>query len=372
MGQTGWWSIVKAAGYEPPVYDMSLLSDALVEVDLMSTFYSAVIARVLEKKRDGKTAREAGVILAHILASVFPPDQTILHVDGIASREKAEEHARRATKVKDALESLETIVESIEARSNNGKKVSRAKWEASESEIKRSFRMTEDDKSQLVEGLRTRFQTCRCARREDVVPPGFPVHITRRVVVTSDSDFLAYGGIHQILRPLPHSRNYGLYCLNDILQAFGFSSPHQLVALACVSANDYGKNVPGFGIKTNAKLVKGISLDKDVENMVQSYITTIQERTDETVDFLQFLNRFRIFHLRTDSVIDSGKSHVVGPPPTQVPSTPMSEDQAPELGPLSRTLHVELSSLDPFLAQGFDPSLAQGFDPLSLRALMQD
>lgn len=72
--------------------------------------------QVLKKKQEGRTAREAGVTLAYILATVFPPDQTHLHVDGTASQEKANEHARRGARADDALKSLENIVECMEAR----------------------------------------------------------------------------------------------------------------------------------------------------------------------------------------------------------------------------------------------------------------
>lgn len=175
-------------------------------------------------------------------------------------------------------------------------------------------------------------------------------------MVTSDSNFLTHG-LSQILRPLPHSHGHGLYHLEDVLKAFGFSSSFQLAALACISSNDYGKNVPRFGIKTNINFIKNISVDENMDNMVQSYVSTVR-RAGGDVSPDQFNDRVRIFHLRTDSIVESGKeSHILGPLPAQALSAHASlEDQAPGLDPC---LHVDLSSMDPTLVQGCNPRLME-------------
>lgn len=95
MGQEGWWSFLKAVGFEPPPYDLALLQDDYMDIDTLSTFFGAINTQVLKMKSKGKSAREAGVVLAHLFASLSPQSQTTLHIDGATSQRKQDEHDRR-------------------------------------------------------------------------------------------------------------------------------------------------------------------------------------------------------------------------------------------------------------------------------------
>ncbi|KAK3810228.1 MAG: hypothetical protein J3Q66DRAFT_415654 [Benniella sp.] len=313
MGQDKWWDTIRGAGFQPLPYDLSQLQDAYIDVDLLSTFFTAINTKVLENKAKGKSAKDAGVALAYLLASLFPPAQTTLHVDGAVSVEKEKEHQIRRERLEMDLNTLEELVIFIEDRARDGKKISRAKWEAVEKKTRRVYRLSTHDKEELLEGLGLVFSVCKCrseadlciSRAEDTVPQGYPSHVVRRIVVSNDSDMMSFGNISLILRELPHSRQLGLYTMGNVLTAFGFTTPLQLVALGCVSKNDFGKNVPGVSVKTNMKIIKGLELDSDMTLTMRSYCDVIKKQKGVIVDPRIFDTRVQIFSLKKDSVIDS-------------------------------------------------------------------
>lgn len=72
---------------------------------------------------------------------------------------------------------LESLVEKVEARSGTGQRTSKATWMDIERRIPRTFRLSEDDKTKLVEGLQTQFTMCRCISEADLcaLPDSRPV-----------------------------------------------------------------------------------------------------------------------------------------------------------------------------------------------------
>jgi hypothetical protein len=79
------------------------------------------------------------------------------------------------------------------------------------------------------------------------------------VVISADSDMLAYTSIFTLWRPI--SKNLLLvYQLADIRRELELSSA-QLTALAVVSSNDYNKNIFSLGPATNYSVIK--SLEKN-------------------------------------------------------------------------------------------------------------
>jgi hypothetical protein len=321
MGLQGWWLYLKGAGLDPPPFDMTEIADAKLEVDIMSTFYSLIILKVLEAKRAGKSAFDAGVKLGHHLATMFPANQCTLHVDGAHSIEKAPEHAHRDRVLDGELNKLESLVERVEARSATGKRTSKSTWMDIERLIRRIFRLSEDDKSKLVEGLQTQFTMCKCISEADICIARLPTHDRRRIVVTADSDLLAFQSVTEVLRPLPHSRSFGLYRRDDVLRAFGFTSSSQLVALACVSSNDYGKNVRGFGLRSNVKIIKGQSSAQNVLDIIQDYTRELYKR-GHSIQRNEFTTRINIYLHNMDSVIQ--ESLLLGDPGDVIQDTAMT------------------------------------------------
>lgn len=135
-----------------------------------------------------------------------------------------------------------------------------------------------------------------------------------------------------------------MYTLDDVLSAFQFKSPLQLNAPGCVSRNDFGKNIPGCGVKTNASIVRNIELDHDVSLMVEAYCYVIRKRKGETVEPTYFQSRIRIFYHQTDSVIDfqDGEIQSVLLLPS---SSPISDMPIEEPSTESQLQTLDLSSL---------------------------
>ncbi|KAI7826005.1 hypothetical protein BC939DRAFT_447508 [Gamsiella multidivaricata] len=76
------------------------------------------------------------------------------------------------------------------------------------------------------------------------------------IVVSADSDMLAYPSVSTLWRPI--SKNLILiYKISDICEVLGVSRI-QLTALAVASNNDYGKNIYSLGPATNFSIIKTI------------------------------------------------------------------------------------------------------------------
>ena len=74
------------------------------------------------------------------------------------------------------------------------------------------------------------------------------------VVISTDSDMLAYGSVSILWRPI--SKYLVLvYKLVDVCQQLGLSRDH-LTTLAVVSLNDYNKNIYSLGPATNCSIIK--------------------------------------------------------------------------------------------------------------------
>ncbi|KAF9401843.1 hypothetical protein BGZ76_007427, partial [Entomortierella beljakovae] len=76
------------------------------------------------------------------------------------------------------------------------------------------------------------------------------------VVVSSDSDMMAYSTVSTLWRPISKSLIL-VYKLEDVRKTLNFSVA-QLTALAVTSGNDYGKNVFSLGVATNYSIIKAI------------------------------------------------------------------------------------------------------------------
>lgn len=206
------------------------------------------------------------------------------------------------------------------------------------------------------------YQRATFVRQGDDIPAGFPAHVHRRVVVASDSDFLAYGTISNVLHVLPHSRKFGMYTLSDVLSAFQFKSPLQLITLRCVSDSEYGKIVLGFGVKSNVGIIRNLE-PNDVCSMVDAYCDVIRKRTSVAVGRTHFQSRIRVFHHQTDSVIDSQRSEIRSAEPLPASSFPLLDMSMDELSTESQLHTIDLSSLGT-LQQVLHPRLDPVLEPL--------
>jgi 5'-3' exonuclease len=74
------------------------------------------------------------------------------------------------------------------------------------------------------------------------------------VVISADSDMLAYASTSTLWRPMSRDQ-FLVYKLSDVLRELGLSRA-QLTALAIVSSNDYNKNIYSLGPATNYSIIK--------------------------------------------------------------------------------------------------------------------
>lgn len=136
-----------------------------------------------------------------LLATVSPAHQCTLHVDGAYSVEKAHEHARRGRDIDGEFNKLESLIERVEARSQTGKKSSKATWLEMERWIWRTFHPTEVDRVKLMEGLRIRFSVCQCISETDLYIARLPPHGGRRITVIIEGFSITTKQLRRSLAP---------------------------------------------------------------------------------------------------------------------------------------------------------------------------
>ncbi|CAO3569208.1 unnamed protein product [Mortierella alpina] len=107
------------------------------------------------------------------------------------------------------------------------------------------------------------------------------------IVLSQDSDFFAYESVKLLWRPVGQRHDVKVleYDKAAILSTIGLSST-QLTALACVSCNDYNKNIRYLGIATNYGIIKKLP-DGAVPSLVEEYLSSpeVVLRDQDEVDF---------------------------------------------------------------------------------------
>ncbi|KAF8943856.1 hypothetical protein BGZ47_004957 [Haplosporangium gracile] len=149
--------------------------------------------------------------------------------DGVPALEKKETHRERDEKRVKTLKTAEVAIETLSDRVSQGKP------------------LTKEMFKDVEKGLRADIAIAADCQPEDIV-------------LSHDSDFFSYDPVNTIWRPVGKRDESKVleYNREAVLAQTGLSTT-KLIALACVSCNDYNKNIPSLRIATNYNITKALS-----------------------------------------------------------------------------------------------------------------
>ncbi|KAF9985224.1 hypothetical protein BGZ65_011431, partial [Modicella reniformis] len=124
------------------------------------------------------------------------------------------------------------------------------------------------------------------------------------VVVSTDSDYL-FRDIKALIRKDPRSHGkYTLYSIDDMVAALGMQRNGWKV-VGMTSGNDYSKNIPGFGIRTNYNTVSSINTmpATTVHELLEVYSAThVNGEQDANQVISRFKNVERVFGSNVETI----------------------------------------------------------------------
>ncbi|CAO3565510.1 unnamed protein product [Mortierella alpina] len=286
MGLKGfYWWLRKKKCYDPilrvPTH-CPVQEGARVRVDVLSFFIK--IRTIYTSYRDDKV--KAHYILLEHLKKFADPAHTVFYVDGNPAVEKQTTHRSRDEKRNDALKSAEAALDTIQERVRDAKPPTKELFKNAEKGLRGGFKWSMQDRRDFVAFLQSQHLDARiCETEADtaIAKDCQPADI----VLSQDSDFFAYESVKLIWRPVGQRHDVKVleYDKAAILSTIGLSST-QLTALACVSCNDYNKNIRYLGIATNYGIIKKLP-DGAVPSLVEEYLSSpeVVLRDQDEVDF---------------------------------------------------------------------------------------
>ncbi|KAF8942564.1 hypothetical protein BGZ47_006358 [Haplosporangium gracile] len=284
MGLEGFYLwLRKKRGYNPtlrnPMHyhlpDDPLPTMPTIRVDVLS-FYK--IREIYTKRADNKQLVHS-ILLEYIKKYGNPLHMLMaFYVDGAPASEKRETHLKRNEKQVKGLKNAKIAIETLSNRASQGKPLT-----------KQMFKNVDNS---LRGGCNRKLDACLCRTEADIVIAADCQ--PEDTVLSQDSDFFAYDSVSTIWRPVGKRDEVKVleYKRAAVLAQIGLSTT-KLTALACVSRNDYNKNIPSMGLATNYSIIKDLS-DADVPSLVEEYLESprvicgSQEGIDFTASILVF------------------------------------------------------------------------------------
>ncbi|KAF8929937.1 hypothetical protein BGZ47_000819 [Haplosporangium gracile] len=202
----------------------------------------------------------------------------VLYVDGGQALEK--QHAaktRKAAREKSTI-SCEQSLDELERRIDNNLSIRKRHFTDVRTSLGRTFYWSLPARQAFITYMLQAGWTVRpCETEADLAialdcQPG-------DVVISADSDMLAYASISTLWRPISKGLHL-VYELIDVRRDLGLS-PAQLTALAVVSSNDYNKNVYFLGPAINYSIIKSVQ-ENDPRSVVSAYLANHQVLSKNT------------------------------------------------------------------------------------------
>ncbi|KAG0083659.1 hypothetical protein BGZ92_010579 [Podila epicladia] len=284
-------------------------------LDLMGTYYYLI--RAIYKSVPNRDARHITKILMRKLSATFTAENTTIHLDGLPSVEKANEHLRRYHIKANALVRANALVDHCEAAAVRGESLERASDTA--------LKLIGDCRSipkpvgeRILANLEKKgWSVCYCRGEADVCIARQP-DIENCAVVSADSDLFFHSRVQELVRPNPdNKKQFLVYHKVDLLERLGLSES-QLMVLAVVSRSDYTVNVRGYGLARNHKLVRTLNpllpySSRSISNRKQkSHVERVIEESESILDQYfehvdadedQFLNAINIFWYQQETLL---------------------------------------------------------------------
>ncbi|KAG0360409.1 hypothetical protein BGX24_005570 [Mortierella sp. AD032] len=324
MGLNGFYPwLRKKQEYDPQPRNpkhVQLATTSRLLVDVAS-FFSTIRTAYTKNITDRSKAHQA--LLAHI--SRF----------GHTSQKK-DTHRKREKKRTKALESASSAVKVLEDRVDNGKAPTSQQFKDSTKALHGAFKWSLQDRIDFVAFLHQKqLQASLCNTEADVA---IAVECKENdIVLSQDSDFLAYNTVETLWRPVGRWRETAKvleYRRSHILTKVILTC-EKLTALCCVSQNDYNSNVKSLGVVSNYKIIQSLA-DGDVRSVVNAYLRNAQVIRSNK-DHNDFSSSIKVFvdklQERVDNVPVTPDSFLLSATPEST-STSSSASSRPSL-PLS-------------------------------------
>ncbi|KAK3809804.1 MAG: hypothetical protein JOS17DRAFT_780289 [Linnemannia elongata] len=200
-------------------------------------------------------------------------DNLRLYIDGPQAKEKQNTAEARETTRERALERVEVCLNTFESRLNENMRIRKRHHTDIKAGLASSFYWSHTSRTLFAEYLTTRGWTVLICTTEADLSIAQSIQ-ANDVVITKDSDMLAYGSVVTIWRPV--SNNVILeYKMPDLLRTLSFTRA-QLTALAVVSRNDYHRNIYSLGPASNFGIIKKIENSEDPRVIIAAYLSDSQ------------------------------------------------------------------------------------------------
>ncbi|KAF9117668.1 hypothetical protein BGX30_005254 [Mortierella sp. GBA39] len=259
MGLAEWFQFVRNKGYDPTILNQATIATMDTNkrrVDVLGASY-----RVLRDVYSKNPQDRAHALMLKELSRFGSISSLVLYIDGPQAEEKADTFAVREAARKQAVVRCTTSIDTLETRIQSNQRIRKRYFTDVRTNLSSSFYWSLSCRRELVDFLRSAGWDARlCPTEADMeIAKDFE---EGDVVISGDSDMLAYATITTLWRPI--SKGLFLeYKTADLLLALAVSRA-QLTALAVVSKNDYGKNIYSLGPATNYSIVKSIARNGNI------------------------------------------------------------------------------------------------------------
>ncbi|GJJ77517.1 putative transposase [Entomortierella parvispora] len=250
------------------------MTDRTKRLDVLS-FYS-----IIRNAYSFKAPEEAHQVLEANFLRYGGKDKLILYIDGGAAVEKEETAKKRKANRDKAAEKCYKNLDTLEQRVTNNQKARKRHFVDVKKSLASLFYWPSSVRQDFIDYLIKAGWTVRICETEADVAIAADCR-PEDIVISADSDMLAYGTIYTLWRPISRGLHLA-YSRADVCQTLGLSSA-QLTALACVVSNDYGRNIFSLGPVTSLSVIMN-SKGEDPRSIVSEYLENERVQSKNTCD----------------------------------------------------------------------------------------
>ncbi|KAK3808181.1 MAG: hypothetical protein J3R72DRAFT_505867 [Linnemannia gamsii] len=253
MGLIGWFPFIRKKGYNPnPLHNSVLpsLTTGTRHFDILANCFLVIRTAYTNLPQEA-----AHRMLEKEIERFGTKDNLRLYIDGPQAIEKQNTAEMRETTREKALERVAVSLNTFESRLNENKRIRKRHHTDIKAGLASSFYWSHTSRTLFTEYMTTRGWTVQICTTEADLSIAQSIQ-ANDVVISKDSDMLAYGSVVTLWRPV--SNNVILeYKVPDLLRTLSFTRA-QLTALAVVSRNDYHRNIYSLGPVSNFGIIKKI------------------------------------------------------------------------------------------------------------------
>jgi hypothetical protein len=302
MGVISAHSFLRKKSFNPASVSQSALEQyTKFHVDVLGSYYPVLIDNFYKHPPS-----QAATLVIEKLKSMLPMEKTILYLDGNKSAEKQATTERRSQVKEKDMRRLQAQLRIAESKAAQGHRISASQIKEITRLSRRAFHLTSEMKRIFLETASKLGCNVKSCRGEADVHIGSLSLKENEVVVSGDSDLLFYTNVHDILRPLGNG-NFLPYNKSDLLRLLQVTAV-QWASIGIVSGNDYDKNIKGFGISTNHKLISEIS-GKDITTIIVQYLK-LDNVKKANVSSTAFKAAVKIFDKQIEDIQDNRNDNV--------------------------------------------------------------